>query len=65
VANERLIPIAKVPTELHGATGGGLSPSLETVRDWCKRDILESRKIAGRVYVVASSISNLLKGNES
>ena len=64
MAGERLIPIGDVPEELSERTGGGVSPTLETVRDWCRRHLLESRKIAGRVYVVASSLETLINGKE-
>lgn len=64
MACERLIPIGDVPDEISERTGGGVSPTLETVRDWCKKHHLESRKIAGRVYVVASSLETLIHGKE-
>jgi len=62
MAHERLIAIAEVPEEIATLSGGGLRPTVGTVRDWIARGILRHRKIGGRVYVEATSLEDHING---
>ena len=64
VTDAELIPIGEVPDLLRQRTQGAIDRRLDTIRDWCKRGLLRSRKIAGSVYVDAASIDTLLEGND-
>ena len=59
-----LIPIGEVPDLIRQKTGGVIDRRLDTIRDWCKRGLLTSRKIAGSVYVDAASVNSLLEGQD-
>lgn len=62
MAAERLIAIAEVPEEIATLTGGGLRPTVGTVRDWIARGLLRHRKIGGRVFVEAASLEDHING---
>lgn len=64
MAPDDLTPIGDVPRLIADRTGGTISPSLDTIRDWCRKEILDSRRIAGRRYVATRSIDSLLEGKD-
>ncbi len=63
VSDTELIVIAEVPDRIRQMTSGAVDRRLDTIRDWCRRGLLTSRKIGGRVYVDVASIEAHLKGN--
>ena len=63
MALERLIPIGEVPERVHELTGS-IRPKVSTIRDWCDRGYLRSRKIGGKVMVFTDSISEHVLGKE-
>ena len=62
---ERLIAIKDAPDLIAERSGGTVTPTLDTVRAWCRSHVILARKIGGRVYVDPASIDSLLEGKDT
>lgn len=62
MAHERMMTVQQVPDLIEELTG--LKRTIGTVRDWCERGYLRSRRIGGRIMVDRDSVHEYLLGKE-
>ena len=62
MAHERMMTVQQVPDLIEELTG--LKRTISTVREWCERGYLRSRRIGGRIMVDRDSVREYLLGKE-